>query len=760
MSENYNKKTKTSVLFLALLFLMSYSSFGTDWYVDGSVSSSGAGDAWGTAFKTLPEAVTATSGAGTDTTNNIYVAAGTYVGSSTAVVYGPTNKFIYMHGGYPAGGGTQDVVANVTIIDGENSRPVVWARNLFSIDGFTIRNGYRLNTAGSGVMSFSASNRSLTIKNCIIEDNVVAISSGSNSDLRGGGVFANACEVFIEDSTIRNNVARTSTASSGRTNSAFGGGIYAVNTITITDSTISGNAAICYDSTNGVAGGGIYTPSATAVNVTNSNITGNFTNYNDGATITKREFENVNITFNGISNSIEATTVDSGSTVTVTPGASLNVTNSIINNGTVTGDLTYNVSIADTNWHLVASPVIGAGYSDTWITNNNIASGSSFGTNRAISTYDNSSNVATAVAGSAGHWRYTQGGDTGTFGTGVGYGFLKTGTGNISFTGTMPSTVNPAITQGVNNWNMVGNSFPSNMDVAAFITANTALLTGPSQAIHVWNGSTYAPLTSGYIQPGQAFFIDAASAGNISITKAMQSHQTGVIFYKTNKTSLELSVTDGQQTRSTQIDYLDNKTKGLDPGFDIRAFDGVNSEFSLTTQLLEDYQDLGFARQALPTSEMESAIIPLGLKAIANKEITFSLNTSNLPSGVNVYLENREENTFTLLTNGNVKITPQKNIDGVGIYYIRLSSKALSTEIISLEGVSIYKMNNNTLKINGLSNVEASVKMFNILGKQVLNTSFDANGNNEISLPKLATGVYIVQLRSEQGNLNKKIVLE
>ena len=163
----------------------------------------------------------------------------------------------------------------------------------------------------------------------------------------------------------------------------------------------------------------------------------------------------------------------------------------------------------------------------------------------------------------------------------------------------------------------------------------------------------------------------------------MQSHQTGVTFYKTDKTSLELSVTDGINTRSTEINYLDNKTKGLDPGFDIRAFDGVNSEFSLTTQLLEDYQDLGFARQALPTSEMESAIVPLGVKAVANKEITFSLNTSNLPSGVNVYLENREENTFTLLTNGDVKITPQKNIDGVGIYYVRLSSKALSTETIS-----------------------------------------------------------------------------
>ena len=42
----------------------------------------------------------------------------------------------------------------------------------------------------------------------------------------------------------------------------------------------------------------------------------------------------------------------------------------------------------------------------------------------------------------------------------------------------------------------------------------------------------------------------------------------------------------------------------------------------------------------------------------------------------------------------------------------------------------------------------------------MFNSSFKTNGVKDISLPSLATGVYIVQLETEAGNLNKKIVLE
>ena len=47
-----------------------------------------------------------------------------------------------------------------------------------------------------------------------------------------------------------------------------------------------------------------------------------------------------------------------------------------------------------------------------------------------------------------------------------------------------------------------------------------------------------------------------------------------------------------------------------------------------------------------------------------------------------------------------------------------------------------------------------------MLGKQVMSSSFTTSGAQNISLPQLAKGVYIVQLTTETGKLNKKIVLE
>ncbi len=41
-----------------------------------------------------------------------------------------------------------------------------------------------------------------------------------------------------------------------------------------------------------------------------------------------------------------------------------------------------------------------------------------------------------------------------------------------------------------------------------------------------------------------------------------------------------------------------------------------------------------------------------------------------------------------------------------------------------------------------------------------MSSSFKSNGVKDISLPKLAKGVYIVQLTTEAGKLNKKIILE
>ena len=47
-----------------------------------------------------------------------------------------------------------------------------------------------------------------------------------------------------------------------------------------------------------------------------------------------------------------------------------------------------------------------------------------------------------------------------------------------------------------------------------------------------------------------------------------------------------------------------------------------------------------------------------------------------------------------------------------------------------------------------------------MLGKQVKQTTFNSNGVKDISLPNLAAGVYLVKLKTVNGKLNKKIILE
>ncbi|MFK8058623.1 MAG: T9SS type A sorting domain-containing protein, partial [Polaribacter sp.] len=236
----------------------------------------------------------------------------------------------------------------------------------------------------------------------------------------------------------------------------------------------------------------------------------------------------------------------------------------------------------------------------------------------------------------------------------------------------------------------------------------------------------------------------------------------GVTFYRNSNPSINLIASSSNLVKSTKIDYISGKTKGLDPRFDIGMFNGVSSELSLYTHLLEENSGIAFSKQVLPNQDFESMIIPVGVKVASGKEITFSANANNLPNGINVYLEDRQENTFTRLdeVNSEYKITLSENLDGVGRFYLHAKSSVLSKDNVLLESVNVFAPNNATLRILGLPNGNTNVKMFNVLGKQVLNNSFSAVTSKDISLPRLAKGVYIVQLQTENGSLNKKIILE
>jgi hypothetical protein len=155
-------------------------------------------------------------------------------------------------------------------------------------------------------------------------------------------------------------------------------------------------------------------------------------------------------------------------------------------------------------------------------------------------------------------------------------------------------------------------------------------------------------------------------------------------------------------------------------------------------------------------------IIPVGVNAISGTSITIDASINNFPSGINIYLEDKQDNSFKLLeADANFSTTLENSLSGIGRFYLHTTSTSLSVnDLITSNNLSIYNTNRENLRIAGVQNGTATIQLYNILGKEVLRTSFEGNGVNDITLPNLANGVYIIKLAIENGIINKKIIIQ
>ena len=476
---------------------------------------------------------------------------------------------------------------------------------------------------------------------------------------------------------------------------------------------------------------------------------------------------------------IEGNLVQEG-TFNIAGDVSLSNQGSLILKGTYSGagNVNYNREVT-TNFHLLTSPVVGQ--SIAAIKNDVAVSGLKY----AIAPYNN-------TLGANRYNYYTTVGGTndiniaGNFLKGKGYSIQKATAGILSFSGALnTSDVPMAITDGSatgNKWNLVGNPFTSSIQANSnahatdnFLTVNAAVLDPARVAIYVWNVSTGSydiinqTTASKHIASSQGFFVESINGGGtLQFTEVMQNHQgNSGSSSRTSNTipSIELMVSNGASQKSTAIKYFSTATTGLDAGYDAGIFSGESQVFNVFTQLVSNDNTTAFGIQSLPTSNYDAMVIPVGVNAIANTTLSFSVASENLPTGINVYLEDRLTNTFTKLNTAqeNFRTTIDSAVNGVGRFYIHTSSSVLgiNDDIAALKSVSIYKSAKTTLTITGLINEgKNTVKIFNILGKEVLSTSFEAQQKATVQLPvNISKGVYIVKLETVKGNVNKKIIL-
>ena len=182
------------------------------------------------------------------------------------------------------------------------------------------------------------------------------------------------------------------------------------------------------------------------------------------------------------------------------------------------------------------------------------------------------------------------------------------------------------------------------------------------------------------------------------------------------------------------------------------------------SRLLNGYEGIGMQVNAMPTSSLDdSTIVSLDINRLAGTAFTISLGDSfNIPADVDIYLEDREEQTFTDLKNSDFSITPTTNLSGTGRFYLVFGTNSLGSDDFDMSHINAYKpFNADHLVIEGLFNIEtASVSMYNIIGQEVLNVKLNANQAIEkVSTLGMNAGVYIVNIQADNNTITKKIII-
>ncbi|TXD49568.1 MULTISPECIES: T9SS type A sorting domain-containing protein [unclassified Polaribacter] len=461
---------------------------------------------------------------------------------------------------------------------------------------------------------------------------------------------------------------------------------------------------------------------------------------------------------------------------------SSNATNSgsLIVSGTAAGNITYIKYIPSDTWYLVSAPVmtqdIGA-----FVVNEANAIRESNTNNYGVSRYNNENP-------SGSRWEYytsTAGplaaSSAGNFMNGIGYSNLRVEAGNYTFNGALASadvTVTlPASTN--HRWSVVGNPYPSFMpanikanDTNNILNQNINNLDTGFEALYFWDGITYKPFNHSSdalnLTPGQAFVIRTKSNDlDFTFPKNLQREQVAeaVTLYKRADTpEITLSLQSGSNTTTTNIKYLQNATKGLDVGYDAGTYQEGSAVLAIDTHLVADSKGTNFTLQCLPNKEYETSIVPLSIKAPANESISFSAEAIHLPSDVKVFLEDKEAQTYTDITTSAYQVTSKKAFNGIGRFYIHTSNKnVLNTEDAAIVStINMYKTSNTNLRVAGSQQKgSATLKMYTLLGKEVLSYNFEMATVNDIPLPQnLATGIYVVQLMANGTKQTKKLRIQ
>ena len=356
-----------------------------------------------------------------------------------------------------------------------------------------------------------------------------------------------------------------------------------------------------------------------------------------------------------------------------------------------------------------------------------------------------------------------------------------------------PGTNGTNITNLDDNWNLVGNPFPSAINANSFISNNTNI----DGNIRLWthgnapsnvNGNPFygdfvynyslndyivynslgsnPPGFNGYIGAGQGFFVTmidgTAATQNIFFSNSLRSNTyPNNQFYRiTNPETISTSseanriwlglVNSNNNAATTLIGYIEGATLEKDRLFD--AHYTINNTFGIYS--LIDSKEMNIQGRPMPFNDND--LVPIGITIPTNGSYTIAINqVDGLFEDENqyIFLEDKLNNIIH-----DLRVAPYSFTTNAGKhdnrFVLRYTNSVLGINDNDFEQTNVY-IHNQTLQIHSLVNIK-QIEIFDVAGKLIYTYNLQEPKNHFEDSFVFAKGVYIANIKLENDFIISK----
>jgi len=356
-------------------------------------------------------------------------------------------------------------------------------------------------------------------------------------------------------------------------------------------------------------------------------------------------------------------------------------------------------------------------------------------------------------------------------------------------------------------WNLVGNPYPSALDATKFIQANTA---GPNPTIvgtvYFWTHNTAPAVTdptkpniyaytsndyavfnlsgsvatreaisdptanptdnipTGNIASGQGFFVKALTDTPIKFTNSMRVATAGNSqFFKTDKTTgvrdrLWLNFKNAKGAfKQVLIGYFDEATNSFDNNYDATT---LNGNPYVDFYSVNETKKLTIQGRALPFEN--SDLIPLGYRSTIDGEFTIAIDhTEGILDGQTIYLEDKKTGVIHNLNTSDYNFIAETGTV-TDRFVLRYTNKTLGTgDFENIQDGILVSVKNKVINVLSSKENIKEVTIFDITGKLLYSKNKVSNTGLQIQNLQSGNQVLVVKITLENdASVTRKIIFQ